>query len=303
MGIEAYSVALIDTAEQSNIWYAILSGATNDSLESETWRMELVQNYELEQVKVVCYNNMGIFFVEVDWESVTEVERIKTETPDLPENIFKIAQKFPQSNLFYVQNVFLFNFPRKSIPNKYYQGFNNAKLDLPRGISKREVTKQASALAEVIYKDNLYGDQVTVDIIKLRDGEEIASQPRLILTQNNNGTVPNKADNIAWYYAAQILNTGRYRTEKYEPIEVRASEPLFGYKVLIEPRNDYFRTYFVLADENGEYAVFSQSTDKSDEEILDYLQRVGSGMGCLRTMSFITHSLLCRNAWNLEMCS
>lgn len=279
MEIDAYAVAMIDNEEKSNIWYAILAGASKDSLESENLRQEFIKSHQLKNAKIINFNTSKDFKIETDWESVTEIEKIKAEDPGLPQNIYDIAQKFPQSNLFNVENVFLFNFPGDKIPPLYYTSFNKAKLDLPRGISKREMTRQATALAEVIYKDNLYGDQVTVDILKLRDAETITEKTTIPETEYTTQTLPATPNAVTWFYANQILNTGRYKTEVYEPIKVDAANPLYGYKVMIEPRKDYLRTYFVLTDENGEYVYFSQSTDKSDEEMLEYLKGIGRGKG------------------------
>jgi len=61
---------------------------------------------------------------------------------------------------------------------------------------------------------------------------------------------------------------------------------LDGYKVVIEPRKDYVRTYLILVNKDGEFVVFSQSTHKTDGEILSYLEDFGKSKGMLAYNEF-----------------
>ncbi|MCI4670332.1 MAG: hypothetical protein MRZ79_19500 [Bacteroidia bacterium] len=286
MKVRAYAVTLRDTGESSNQWFVILSEAEADSQKVKIAIDTLESRYSLTGLKMVDYLSIQDFEIIEEVDQSNEVEKIATETPDLPGNVYDVVRKFPQTNMFNVEKAFIFNFPSDQIPYRKYRSYNNTKLDLPRGISKREVARQASAMAEVIFKDNLYQDQVTIEILKLKKGHKLDEVPRAILTQNSPNQPPVKADNIAWFYAAQILNTGRYIQEVFEKITVEAASPLYGYKVLIEPRKGYVRTYFILVDEAGEYVYFSQSTDKTDEEILGYLAGIGKGEGMFANNEF-----------------
>ena len=57
-------------------------------------------------------------------------------------------------------------------------------MDLPRGIKKKLILKNTTAFSEVIYKDNLYGDRVTIDIGKLRARPSDIEQGSMITSRN-----------------------------------------------------------------------------------------------------------------------
>jgi len=153
-------------------------------------------------------------------------------------------------------------------------------MDLPRGISKKLILKKMSAFSEVIYKDNLYGDQVTLDIGKLRNVVPVVESFSLINTANA------ASFEIAEEYADLILETGDYRFEEKKEITVKSFTELYGYKVTIEPKKNYFRTYLVLVDASNQYVIFSQSTDKSEEELIRILEDIGNGNGLLDYSEF-----------------
>ncbi len=74
------------------------------------------------------------------------------------------VQKFPENNAFYLQRVNVLNFESS-------EGLKRAgsySMDMPRGISVREVSAVSLNLVEVQYQDNLYEDNVTLSISKLR---------------------------------------------------------------------------------------------------------------------------------------
>ena len=74
------------------------------------------------------------------------------------------VQKFPENNAFYLQRVNVLNFESS-------EGLKRAgsySMDMPRGISVREVSAVSLNLVEVQYQDNLYEDNVTLSIAKLK---------------------------------------------------------------------------------------------------------------------------------------
>ena len=286
MGIPTYMISLRDEIDESNEWYILMTGAAKDTVAISQLKVELDIKHKLGETKVLNYSQVDEFLTKIESKEIKEVEKIAAEKPDIPDNVYDLMEKFPKNNLFNVENVSLHNFPAKPIARKHLSSFYDAKLDLPRGVKKSIVAKNASSYAEVIFKDNLYGDQVTIDVLKLKSGHDLGQQPRARLIQYKTEELPEIADNIAWYFACLILNTGRYRTEEYEKISVSSFIELYGYKVLIEPRKDYFRTYMILVDASGEFVIFSQSTDKTDVEILAYLEDFGKSRGMLEYSEF-----------------
>ena len=76
---------------------------------------------------------------------------------------------------------------------------------------------------------------------------------------------------IADYFAELILDTGNYAFEDKLKVKVSAFQKLHGYKVTIQPKKSKasLRTYFCLVSKDSKYLVFSHSTDKSDDEIIE----------------------------------
>ncbi len=286
MEIPAYMILLADEMDESSKWYVLLTGAEKDTIEASKLKVELNIQHQLKKLQVLNYNSVKKYLLPLERKKIDEVENIEASKPDLPENIYELVEKFPKSDLFNVENVALFNFPDAAVPRRFLQNFYNARLDLPRGISKSIVASKSEAFAEVIYKDNLYGDRVTVDVLKLAANHGIDEKPRARLIQNAGNEENFQADLIAWYFASLILNTGNYLTEDYEKIVVNSYTLLYGYKVVIEPKRDYLRTYMILVDMVGGFVIFSQSTDKSDQEILDYLAGFGVTKGMLDYSEF-----------------
>ena len=134
--------------------------------------------------------------------------------------------------------------------------------------------KNTSAFVEVIYRDNLYGDRVTIDIGKLKKINKIQNSSFLYFDNDSN-------EEISSYYADLILNTGDYTIESKEKISINGKYNFSGYKVKIETKKNIIRTYMVLVDNNNDYLLFSQSTDKSEEDLIDILTEVGNGNGLL----------------------
>lgn len=286
MDIPVYMVALSDPMDQSSKWYVLLTGAEKDTIAAAKLKVELDMSHRLKKLSVLNFESVKSYLLPLERKKIDEVENMAAAKPDLPENIYDLVDKFPKNDQFNVENVALYNFLNDAAAGRHDRSFYNAALDLPRGVSRSLVHQKAEAFAEVIYKDNLYGDRITVDVLKLKPDHGIDQLPRPRLTGNTGDDTAFEADGIAWYFAALILNTGVYMTEEYEKIQVDAYAALYGYKVVIEPRRDYLRTYMILVDVAGGFVIFSQSTDKTDQEILDYLAGFGLSEGMLDFSEF-----------------
>jgi hypothetical protein len=276
MEIPVYQRILTDAGDESSQWYVLLTGAAKDSVEMTNLRDKLESEHELEGLALANYGEMKDELKKLKKRKVEEAERMLAERPDIPFSMYELIEKFPTNDQFNIEQVALYQFQDDGVNSpSYYE----SALDLPRGVSRGLVARQCEDFAEVIYKDNLYGDQFTVDILKIEDPSDlITSAPNLPEPSTSSYEDHLK---IAWYYGQKILNTGRYYTEEYEEVVVESYTDLHGYKVVIEPRRGYIRTYMVLVDLTGGYVVFSQSTDKTDEEILAYLADFGRSQGML----------------------
>ena len=96
--------------------------------------------------------------------------------------------------------------------------------------------KNTSAFVEVIYRDNLYGDRVTIDIGKLKKINKINSSFLYFDNDSN--------EEISSYYADLILNTGDYTIESKEKFQLMVNIILVGIKLKLKQKN-IIRTYMV----------------------------------------------------------
>ena len=282
MGLDAYIVQNNDSVEDIGEWYYILCGniANKDSAKIISKRIRGKIKLKSEKLKISTYSNFKNAEIDIDSLKSLETKRIGTNKPGIKKDIFQVLNKFPESNLLYVQSASVINTP-KNIDNK--KGFGHVysmKMDLPRGIKKKLLLEKTTAFTEVIYKDNLYGDRVTIEIGKLRKSGPILNKAAFLNISNNENF------KIAEEYADLILETGDYLFEEKKQIEVDSYTKLYGYKVTIETKKDHFRTYLILVDASNQYIIFSQSTDKTEEDLFVILSEIGKGEGLLNYDEF-----------------
>ena len=258
MGIGAYIVQHSD--DDDGTWYYILSGNIETEEDADIETVRLKEEFNLENLNVVKYSDFSDAVLEFEEQQKTEVRKITSAKPNISENVYDVIEKFPESNALLVERASIINCPENPQKMNGYTPVYQFDTDLPRGVSKEMILKNTVSFTEIIYMDNLYGDRVTIGIGKLR-----------LQTEN--------AMKTAEKYADLILATGNYPTKEKDSISITAWKLLVGYKVVIEPRPNYLRTYLVLVDENEEYLLFSQSTDKTDNELTEIVKTVGTGGG------------------------
>jgi hypothetical protein len=280
LDIDAYMFQYEDSSDNDGQWYYILANnmETLDSAKSVRSRIE--NKFKLKDLKVVTYESFEKAIFELEELKQSEKQKIASNKPGVKEEIFNVMEKFPESNSLIVQKTFVLNTPNDPENMKGFSQIYSMSMDLPRGIKKKLILKNTTAFSEVIYKDNLYGDRVTIDIGKLRARPSDIEQGSMITSRNR------KSFEIAEQYADLILKTGEYDFEEKKEIEVKSYTKLYGYKVTIEPRKNYFRTYLILVDDSQQYIIFSQSTDKTEEELLAILSDIGKGKGLLNYNEF-----------------
>ena len=268
-GFDSY---IISCEAKDGNWYKIILGAEDSIEEINEFKESFEGKLPLKQLKIVNYQMMENDLILDFKEKIKENKRLKSTKPKLPGKVFELINKFPEEDNFIVKSFFVNNSP-DSLKNlgKFKAAYKDIKTDLPRGIYLYGLMKSAKCLAEVIYEDNIYGDQVTIDMIMLRDSLNF-DLPEGDMERNLK---------IADYYANKVLETGKYKFEDKLKIEVSSFQKLEGYKVKIQPRrnSDVIRTYFCLVSRDSKYLIFSQSTDKTDEEILDIIDEFGESKG------------------------
>lgn len=281
MGIESYISQYSDSIKDDGDWYCILSGGieTLDSAKSLRTSIEKEFNLENKNLEIASFSNFKNVNINPDLIKASESKRIKVNRPDIKDDIIDVLEKFPVSNKLFIQSASVISSPSE----KGEAGFGHVysmKLDLPRGVKKKLLLKKTTNFTEVIYKDNLYGDKVVIEIGKLKKSRNQTASLSIINLKNND------CFKIAEEYADLILNTGEYLFEEKKEIEVDSYTKLYGYKVSIEIRKNYFRTYLILVDESAEYVIFSQSIDKTEKELLEILTDIGKDDGLMNYDEF-----------------
>jgi len=275
MGIDAYIIQNADSIDDDGEWYHILCGNIDnlDSAKSIRKQIEIKYNLESINLEIATYSNFSNVEINLDSLKLSETKRINAKKPDVKQDVFDVLNKFPESNILYVQSASIINTPEDINNKKGFSHVYSMNMDLPRGVSKKLLMEKTTTFSEVIYKDNLYDDKVVIEIGKLRGNIQEYNSSSLINLNNKNSF------EIAEEYADLILETGNYSFEEKKEIEINSYTKLYGYKVTIEPKRDYFRTYLILVDESNKYIMFSQSTDKTEEELINILSDIGKGNG------------------------
>lgn len=271
MGLEAYVILRKDSVDGE--WFSILSGALVNTDSVANYQQRVEQMFKLKDVQVVNYNELEShdFAREGDTTIIRESKKITAFKPDVPEAIMDVTHKYPDNNAFYLEQISLVNF---DIANREdaFSSTTNMNLDLPRGISIRKIASKCNAFSEAKYKDNLYGDKVTLGVMRLRANHSVAKASLLPALEK-------RYLDIAGEYATYILDTDKYPFEEMTEITIPAYCSLYGYKVVIETKKDVRRTYYILVDEFCQYLFFAQSTDKSDTEMTRLLSMIGKSDG------------------------
>ena len=253
-------------------WYRVLSGAEKSIEDINKYKKELEGEIAIDDFEIINFQKIEENLILNFKENLIEKQRLKSNKPNVPEKIYDLINKFPEDQNFIVKSFFVSNSP-DSITDikKFRAAYENLNDDLPRGIYMKSLMKKSLGIAEVIYEDNLFGDRVTIDIIKLKENLGIE------LPENNNL----RNQEIANYFAELILGTGIYEFEDKIKINVSSFQELSGYKVTIQPKKNRsdLRTYFSLVSKDLKFLVFSQSTDKTDDEIIDIIKELGQSDG------------------------
>ncbi len=275
MKIDAYMVQYADSVDNDGKWYYVLCDNIEILDSAKCIRNRLEKQFELNELKIATFDKFKNAIFQLDSLKQKEKKKIVSNKPGINEDVFKVINKFPESNSLLIQKTFVLNTPSNPKNMKGFSTLYSFQMDLPRGISKKLILKNTTAFSEVIYKDNLYGDKVTIDIGKLRIVKQSLNHASIINLNNI------ESFEIAKKYANLILETGDYLFEEKKEVEINSYTKLYGYKVTIEPKKNYFRTYFILVDKSNQYVIFSQSTDKSEKELIEILSDIGRGKGLL----------------------
>jgi hypothetical protein len=212
MGLGGY--VLCDSTE-NGVWYRVVSGALKDSVEVADYKAKLDTIFHISDVDVVEYTALdSIRRTPIAQAVDTEVSRIAANEPDVPQTMMDVVKKYPKNNMFYLQNITLTQLSGKAI-----QYSSSMRMDMPRGVTlgfwKK---KKCQSFASVIYEDNLYGDNVTLQIVRCEP--KVIEQKASILPVLDVNAPNYEAMKICDEAADLVLGTGKYENEQKEYIIV-----------------------------------------------------------------------------------
>lgn len=279
MDFQAYLIEENDTANEGK-WYHVACGAVADTVALKKQLQSYDSVLQIKTLKPVELSQLHQARIGEDSIQLEEKQRIQAQKPDVPSEVYDVIQKFPESNALFLRQMYVINSPDSAWQKKYNSQLKSFELDLPRGITRSLMLEKTTAFSEAIYEDNLYGDQVTLDVAQFREKPTLTNQSGFFTAQE----APQYA--VADFYAEKILSTGDYLTEKKEKLKIESYTTLRGYQVVIEPEKGYQRTYLVLVDDAMQYLFFSQSTDKSIEELKKILANAGKSNGLINYDEF-----------------
>lgn len=268
MGLGGY---VITEKTDDGTWYRVVSGALADSAAVEAYKARLDTTFNIKEVAVVDYAELdSMARIPVMKDSIEERHRIAANKPDVPKCITNIINKFPESDMFYLSSIGMLTLNKDGIKRS-----EGRKVDMPRGVSLSYLkSKGCQSIASVIYKDNIYGDNVTLQVIRSKDTTQVMEASLIpSVTAQNEACVM-----LCGEIADKILETGEYENETKTPFEKQAYQKLSGFTASFIAKNTK-RSYYIFTDEAGEYIYMAQSTKNKDDEMYEFIGEIGKSEG------------------------
>lgn len=262
LGIPSY---VVEKGADKDRYFHVVTKSFRTEDEAENFR-ELLASKEMEKGEIFSFDDLS----EEERKNLAnrkiymqeERQRIPAETPDVPRSILSTIRKVPGSNAFYIGRMNLVNLGMTD-KGKIYS--LDLSTDLPRGVKFSYFAEHGNAFAEIRLVDNLYGDQVTFEILNLKSGESV--------------------EVLASEIADNILATGEYAVEEKIPYFIASYDRLGGYRVTIElPATKKSaakqRSYTIVGDRSNEYLFIVQDAGRDDpERIARLLSQIGTSNG------------------------
>ena len=268
MGLGGY---VIPEESADGTWYKVVSGALPDSAAVDAYIAKLDTCFNIKDVAVVDYTQLDtIARHPVVKDSIQERHRIAALQPDVPECIMQVISKFPESDMFYLSSIGMLTLNSDGIRRS-----EGHSVDMPRGISLNFLkSKGCKAIASVIYKDNIYGDNVTLQVVRCKDTTQVVQASIMPSFTAQNETAVLLCNEVA----DRILETGVYDEESKSPFEKQAYQKLSGFVASFIHKN-VKRSYFIFTDEAGEYIYMAQSTKNKEDEMFEFIGEIGKSEG------------------------
>ncbi|MCQ2193423.1 MAG: SPOR domain-containing protein [Paludibacteraceae bacterium] len=268
-GVDSYILKSLD--EEGDDWYSVVSGAFESDSAMNAFKMYLDTAMHIKAGEAVNFTSLdSVGRIPVKIAAVKESKRIDANKPDVPKDIEAIIKRYPGNDIFYLKNISLVSLTKEGISST--QGKH---VDMPRGITLEKLRKKEfTAFGSVIYKDNLYKDEVTLQIAKYK---EHVHQCEASFVPSSN-PVRDEVIEICSLFADLVLETGKYEEEQKQEVELDGGD-LVGYKASFRQKKNGYRAYYFLTDQWGDYVYMLQSTKQDDSELMQFISDLGNSEG------------------------
>lgn len=259
--IDAY---ILPETQKDGEWYKVMAGSFVTADSAYAFKSYLDSALHIKSGDTLNYAGLdSIYRVPVTAKTVKEKHRIDANTPDVAGSVIDVIKQYPQDEFFDIQKVGVIDMNDSKSVETANETMN---LDMPRGVKLKYLKSNGcKSFVSAVYKDNLYDDNVTLQIGKMNipDSSKMSSQ---------------EIDKICKSIGEKILATGKYEDVEERPVEVDANHKLKGYKVSFTDKKSN-RNYFILGDDIDGYIYMAQSTKSDDAELLEFLSGIGKSDG------------------------
>lgn len=269
MGVDSYIVR--DSTAEDGVWYVVAYGAFSsvDSLEASRVRLDTVFHLVADAVDVSSFDSLSRVPVRSVRKS-EEVRRIDANAPNVPSVVSDVVKKYPQSDNFQIKSLAVLSLDGEGVG--YAQ---NLSIDMPRGVSLSKLRKEGCrSLASAVLRDNLYDDIVSLQVVRAPERMEVNPASVVPLPDCSPSCLVMR--NLASEIADLILASGNYDSPIKETYAVRCFYSLLtGYHVAFAEKGGV-RSYYILADEAGDYLYIAQCGRADDREVVELVASIGS---------------------------
>ncbi|AZQ61964.1 SPOR domain-containing protein [Flammeovirga pectinis] len=243
MGLEPYTIS--QNSEEGGKWYHIMIGAERTLEDALSLKMTIEDNHRMSNLEIQNYNKLQ--------KQLMEVEEDEIENYPVTWSALDLVSQLPYTSYYRLKSV-------KSL--HYYQDINhrqstvsrNISFDLPRGLSIRQFQKNVEEIVEGVYVDPLYGNTVTIHLIKLHEKHKLG-------------------DEVAKTIAERILNSKKYNVQKMEAFSSGNNWDMSGHIVTINPKA--LKSYAVQESGSGLILALVQSTENNVNVLKEMVKLVG----------------------------
>ncbi|WP_281614184.1 hypothetical protein [Flammeovirga sp. SubArs3] len=243
LGLEPYAITQVH--EDYGKWHHILLASELSLEDVLAKKMNIEDTYGLNNLEVQNYNKVASEMIPLEEDQVDNFPVTWTA--------LDLLSQLPYSKNFVLKSA-------KSL--HYYEDINvrsntisrNVSFDFPRGISIKDLQKNAEEIVEGKFKDPLSRKELTVHIVKLKEKNKLDKEP-------------------AKQFAEKILDSRRYNVKKMSEFKSENNWGMTGYEVTVNPKG--LKSYVVQQSASGLILAFVQCNENDLNLMKHFVNLIG----------------------------